>query len=481
MKFRKNILFIAVDDLRPEISCFGKTKLHTPNIDKLASMGMQFDRAYCQVPVSMPSRASMMSGVRPNKEWRDRIFQFCPNGEPSLPGHLKKNGYNTISVGKVYHYNDDDESSWTRRYTDTFYEEKGTGHGYCSGYQIKENVEKMLARKSKETAKIEYPPISECVDAPDSSYPDGVIANRTIEVLNELGKEDAPLFLATGFYRPHLPWAVPKKYWDLYEREDVDLADNQFFPKDGIGKSGLCDFVHYDDEIRSTYSDLGEYKDDDFPILNEAKQRECIHAYWASVSFMDAQVGKILDELERLDMMKDTIIVLWGDNGWHLGEHKLWSKFTSFDESTRIPMIISNTGADEHGRTDALVELVDIYPTLCDLIDLEIPAHLEGESLQPLLKDKTRKGKKGIFSRIADADTICTERYRFTYYEGATPEGDQSHLPNTGKCELFDLLNDPRENVNVAKQPEYKEVVEEMTEKLSAGWTAMRMDNSTLQ
>jgi len=461
---------IAVDDLRPEINSFGKTKLHTPNLDLLSHEGLQFDRAYCQAPLCMPSRASLMSGIRTDRRMLSRIPEICTNGEPSLPGHFKANGYATISVGKVYHFNDDDPASWTRRYTDTFYERDLVCDGYCSGYQLAQNREGLTYSKARQNRS----PITECVDAPDAAYPDGVVAARAIEVLREYRRRDEPLFLAAGFYRPHLPWAVPKKYWDLYSRDEVDLADNPFFPQGGVGKSDLCDLLHYgDDEINGTYSDLGSYRDDDFPVMPEAKQRECIHGYWASVSFTDAQIGKLLDELRQLGVLDETVIVLWGDNGYHLGEHKLWSKMTSFEESTRVPLIMSVPGMAAGKRTEALVELVDVYPSLCDLAGLVPPAHLEGLSLAPLLENPGIPWKKAVFSTIRDADTIRTASHRFTRYAGATQDGDLFHLPNAGACELFDLGKDPRENVNVAKQPEYAGVVQEMDRLLQAGWHAV--------
>lgn len=467
---KRNILFIAVDDLRPELSCFGKTKLHTPNIDRLAARGVQFDRAFCQVPICMPSRASLLSGIRPDDTWRDRIAQMCPNGEPSLPHYLRRAGYTTVSIGKVYHYNDDDEAAWTQRYKDTFGEADYTCEGYCAGYQLTENQRKLHNfRKQFSGADVELPPRWECAEAPDSAYPDGIVAGRAIAVLGELDRDDPPFFLAAGFYRPHLPWAVPRKYWDLYDRNDVDLADNPFFPRNGIGKSDLSDFTHYgDDDLGDTFSDFGRYGDTDFPVLSEAKQRECVHGYWASVSFVDAQIGKVLDELERLGIADDTVVVLWSDNGWHLGEHKLWSKVTSFEESTRVPMLIAGPEAAAGTRTESLAELVDLYPTLCDLTGLEIPGHVEGTSLVPLLANPAQPWKSAVFSRLWDASTVRTERYLLTHYGEASAEGDIRHLPNAAQVELFDLEADPGENDNVAAQQ--PEVVEELMALMEGGW-----------
>lgn len=484
MSAPKNVLFIAVDDLRPEINCFGKTKLHTPNLDWLSSRSLQFNRAYCQVPVCGPSRISLLTGKRPSHPTGNSWGLGSPTErEPSLPGYFKAHGFQTVSIGKVYHINHDDEASWSRRYTDTFNERAYTVHGYCAGYQLEDNRRKLRnfgKQFSQGKADLDLPPICEAADAPDEAYPDGIIAHRAIEVLREFqGKEDR-LFLALGFYRPHLPWAVPQKYWDLYNRDDVDLAVNPFLPVDGIGVSNLGDFLHYgEEEIDSTYSDLGSYRESDFPVLSEAKQRECIHGYWASVSFTDAQIGKVLAELERIGQLEETVIVLWGDNGWHLGEHKLWSKTTNFEESTRIPLLLSAPGHPTGATSDALVELVDVYPTLCDLTGLERPPHLEGLSMAPLLDDPQLGWKTGVFSTAVrgDASTLRTDRYRLTRYSNVPAEGDLWHLRGAGSgraFELFDHHNDPLENVNIAGRPESSALVEELDQMLTSGWEPIR-------
>ena len=484
MTKRKNILFIAVDDLRPEINCFGKAKLHTPNLDKIASRGLLFNRAFCQVPVCGPSRISLLTGKRPTKPTGNRWGLGSPgNGDPTLPGYLKTHGFQTISIGKVYHINDDDEASWTRRYQDTFNEQAYTVHGYCAGYQLEENRIKLknFGRQFRQgKADLDLPPICEAADAPDEAYPDGIIAQRAIEVLREFQGQEDPLFLALGFYRPHLPWAVPQKYWDLYDRDHVDLAGNPFLPQDAVGASNLGDFLHYgEEEIDRTYSDLGKYREDDFPLLSEEKQRECIHGYWASVSFTDAQIGKVLAELERLGQLDETVIVLWGDNGWHLGEHKLWSKTTSFEESTRIPMLVSAPGMTKGATCNALVELVDLYPTLCDLSGLNQPPHLEGLSLAPLLEDPQQEWKTGVFSTMhqGHAHTLRTDRYRLTRYSNVPTEGDLWHLRESASgqaFELFDLHKDPLENVNIARRPENSALVEALDQMLTAGWEPIR-------
>lgn len=476
---KKNILFIAVDDLRCELNCYGKKQVHTPNIDRLAASGLIFENAYCQIPLCMPSRTATLSGIRPQENYAFKTSDVCLNNEPTLPGHLKSNGYETISIGKIYHFNKDDEASWSRRYKDTFYEQQYVCDGYCSGYQLEDNLIKLrkYMRNVEDSKAVDNPAISECVDAPDNNYPDAKIAQIAVNELSTLKSSDKPFFLAVGFYRPHLPWAVPKKYWDLYNRDEIDLADNPFFPKDGIGKTGMTDFLHYGDAlIQSTYSDLGHYKDDDFPILDEDKQRECIHGYRASVSFMDAQLGKVLTYLDSAGLTDSTTIVLWGDNGWHLGEHKLWSKVSTFEESTHIPMLISVPGITKGESTKALVELIDLYPTMCEVATIEKPAHLQGSGLMPLIKVPQRKWKKAIFSRIEDAYTTRSNEFRLTYYKDASIEGDTTHIPNSGQYELFDLIKDPKENINVANDSIYKDALANMKSILEKGWEDVQIN-----
>ena len=469
---KKNVLFIAIDDLRPEINCYGSRKLDTPAMDGLADRGTLFENAYCQSPQCMPSRASLMSGIRPDEEVEDRIKDICTGGEPTLPGHFKNNGYKTVSMGKVYHWNDEDEGAWTRKHRDTFYEEDYAVDGYCSGYQLEENKEKIknfskVLFEDGPTDKSLLPDIYESADVPDEEYPDGLIAEKGLGELKRLSEEEEPFFLALGFYRPHLPWAVPQKYWDLYDPSEVDLADNQFFPENGICKSNLVDFMHYGDElINDTYSDFGRYNDEDFPRLDEEKQRECIRAYWASVSFTDAQIGKVLEGLRELGIEEETTIVLWGDNGWHLGEHKLWAKCTSFEESTHVPLLISDPEFDPTEGTDSITELVDIYPTLCELCGLKTPDHLQGSSLVPLLGNPSSSVKEAAYSRWGDFYSMRTRDYRLTYFQNASEEGDEWHLPNENNYELFDLENDPRENVNVIEEDEYQDVLVRLKDKL---------------
>jgi len=237
----KNVLLIYVDDLRPELKCYGRTKIVSPNIDNLAARSLVLNRGYCQIPVCMPSRVSTLSGMYPRTRGQGKLRHLLPKGKPSLPGHFKAHGYDTISLGKVYHFNHDDPESWTKRYTHTFHEKKYVCDGWCSGYQLEENLR---GRTYAETGRNQSA-LTECVDAPDSAYPDGQTADKAIAELKKHAASKKPLFLAAGFYRPHLPWVAPKKYWDLYRREDIDLAANPYFPAGAITRNTWGDLRHY--------------------------------------------------------------------------------------------------------------------------------------------------------------------------------------------------------------------------------------------
>ncbi len=467
----KNVLLIYVDDLRPELNCYGESKIISPNLDKLAGRSLVFDKAYCQVPICMPSRVSTLGGMYPRSGNEIVLSRLLPEGLPSLPGHFNACGYDTISVGKVYHFDNDDEASWTKRYTDTFGERELVCDGYCSGYQLPENRKGLrFAAEGRNRS-----PLTECVDAPDRAYPDGLIADTAIAELEKRRDDDTPFFLGAGFYRPHLPWAVPKKYWDLYQREEVDIAANPFLPKNAISRNDWGDLRHYGDaEVNAAKSDNPDYAAENFPTLPEGKQREFVHGYWASVSFVDAQIGRVLDRLEALGMADDTVVVLCGDNGWHLGEHRLWSKCSNYEEAARVPLMVAVPGVTTGVKTEALGELVDIYPTLCELTGLPIPEHTEGASMVPLLKDPAHPWKRAVFTVWGGATSIRTRRYRLTAYREARPEGTLYQLPVDARHELYDYQEDPAGNVNVAGEPASKELLEELLAELQTARQAYR-------
>ncbi len=455
---KMNVLFIAVDDLRPQLGCYGQKQIISPNIDRLASQGMVFERTYCQQAVCGPTRASLLSGVRPDtsKIYNNNtpVRKAMPN-VITLPEHFKNNGYETLSIGKIYHHPSDDRQGWCAEpyRAGTFPEGKWKGRGYLTEQAITQ-----MEKYNKAYPKMKgRGPAFEAADVPDSAYPDGCNTDYAIQQLNKL--KDKPFFIAMGLYKPHLPFNAPKKYWDMYKHEDIKLADNPFIPKDapsyattnwgelrnyyGIPKKGPC---------------------------SEELARQLIHGYYACITYIDAMIGRLLDELERLKLRDNTTIILWGDHGWKLGEHAGWCKHTNFELDTHVPMIISVPAMKTAGqRTTALTEYVDIYPTLSEICNLPIPEHLEGLSMVPLLKNPKLPWKKAAFSQYPRGKvmgyTMRTKSFRYT-------EWKNKQTGNVLACELYDHQKDPQENVNVAARPEYKMDVQRLSRMLKRGWRA---------
>ncbi len=456
---RPNVLFIAVDDLNPMLGCYGNPIVQSPNMDRLAAGGLLFQRAYCQTALCMPSRSSLLSGYRPEtlRNGAGPLTGKAPPGMVTLPQVFRNHGYTTVSIGKIYHYNNDDPEGWVRRYTDTFVSEGEWCSGYCSGYQLSTNralVQNYLqGRRLKDG--LPASAITEITDTPDERTPDGIIARQAIEELQRLQQTGTPFLLAAGFYRPHMPLTAPKKYWDMYDRGQFNLPENFRQPDDGIP--------------RNDWGEVRRYGD--CPIsgpMPEDKACEIVHGYHASVTFVDAQIGKVLDELHRLELDENTIVILWSDNGWHLGDHGRWSKPTNYDSCTRIVLMISVPGMPKNQETDALVELIDIYPSLCELCGLTLPGYLEGTSFVPLLRSPELAWKTAAFTCLTDYTTVSirTDRYRFIQRK-------------SGQNELYDCRNDPAEDHNLASDPASQKTVEELQAALRTGWRNARPAHPT--
>jgi iduronate 2-sulfatase len=428
-----NVLFIAVDDLRPQLGCYGHRAMISPNIDRLAADGVTFLRSYCQVPVCGASRASLMTGIRPT---RQRFLSYDVWAEKDAPralpisGHFKNNGYHTISNGKIFHHLTDWADSWS--------EPAWRPRGPWRNYQLEEN--RHLDAEGPRRAGPAY----ECADVADNAYFDGMIADKGISDLRRLKEMDEPFFLALGFLKPHLPFNAPKRYWDLYRRQDIDPADNPFRPK-GAPDAAL----HNWGELRAYHGipEKGPLPDD--------MARTLIHGYYACVSYTDAQIGRVLAELERLGMRDSTVVVLWGDHGWNLGEHGLWCKHCNFETSLHSPLIVRAPGIQDGRKTNSLTEYLDIYPSLCELCGLPVPSHLQGSSFVPLMKAPKHSLKKAVFSRYFNGDSVKTDRYRYTEWRRKSGE--------VYARMLYDHSVDLVENVNVSEMSENEKVVKELS------------------
>ena len=434
---KPNILFIAIDDLRPELGCFGGKEVRSPHIDKLAAQGTTFNRAYCQVAVCGASRASLMTGLRPTRKRFLKYDTFAEKDAPdamTLPGELRKNGYHCISNGKIFHHkNDTAKRSWS----------EDPWKPVMGGASFLDPKSKSMVGGRKKRG-----PVWEAPKVADNAYPDGQIADKTIADLKRLKKEDKPFFLACGFIKPHLPFYAPKKYWDLYDRESLELADNLERPKNAPSALRGSGEIH-------SYHDRG------MKYNSEEWHRACLHGYYACVSYVDAQIGKIMKTLDDLDLRKNTIIVLWGDHGWHLGEHNFWGKHNVMHLSTRSPLIVTASGFKSGEACDRLVEFVDLYPTLMDLTGLRsVNTGLEGTSFKTLLGEPHLKWKRAAFSKFGPAESLITNQFNYAEFDD-------------GQKMLFDLRADPNENVNLADSPEYKKTLNRLGNMLREGWRSV--------
>lgn len=432
---KPNILFIPVDDLRIQLGCYGHTETISPNIDRLGAEGTVFKRAYCQVPVCGPSRVSVMTGIRTNNnQWSTKSLG---RSFKSMPKHFKENGYHTISNGKVYHTMADDKDSWSEepwRSVEVYYG-KGDWAGYNKYGQWQNAESAELVNKKSGRG-----PFCESADVPDNAYQDGKVAEKTIADLRKCKDMDKPFFIACGFWRPHLPFNAPKKYWDMYDRDKIELADNRYKPKD------LPKECRNSSEINRYGEVAGRKSTDDF-------HKQARHGYYACVSYVDAQIGKVLNELERLGLADNTIVILWGDHGWHLGEHDFWGKHNTLNNALHAPMIIRAPGFKQNNKTNALVEFVDMYPSLCELAGVGVPEkQLAGKSFVPLMGDPNLPWKKAVFSRFG-GKAVKTDRYLYTEWKNSRM--------------LFDHKTDPDENVNIAELPENAEIVSRLSELLN--------------
>jgi len=448
---KPNVLLICVDDLKPLLGCYGDPRVQSPGLDRLAARGLLFERAYCNQAVCAPSRNALMTGVRSTSLG---IYDLGTNFRESIPEAVTlsqffmKQGYRAEALGKIFHVghgNHEDPASWSVPHFSAksiayLLPESRANQGLTR--------EEALFANETDVGKLPRGAAFESADVPDTAYPDGKIADEAIRRLRAAKNQPTePFFLAVGFLKPHLPFCAPKKYWDLYDRSSFTVPSLRTPPEGAppYAPSGWG-------ELRQ-YSDIPQTGP-----LNDEQARTMIHGYHAAVSYMDAQLGRLLDELDRLGFGSNTIIVLWGDHGWHLGDHGMWCKHTNYEEATRIPLLIAAPGVTQPGtRTRALAETVDLYPTLCELAGLpkpDLPQKLEGKSLVPVLQRPGRNSKQAVFhvyprNRRGDGQilgrAVRTERYRLVEWKKPGAASDTADL------ELYDYQADPLETQNLAE------------------------------
>ena len=478
---RPNILFIAVDDMKPVLGCYGDQFAKTPNIDRLAKRATVFMSNYCQQAVSGPTRASLMTGKRPDytQVWdlQTRMRDINPS-ILAMPQYFAQQGYETAGIGKIYDSrcvdNAADKPSWSIPFYNVpypfmwYYQNQQTLKEGQKYYQ--EALAKGMNDKDARAYAYKFIFLStECIDVPDDVYHDGKVANRSREILTGLAKDKKPFFFATGFNLPHLPFCCPKKYWDLYKREEVPLAKFQEHAKNSP------ELAYTNSGELRTYTDIPPLASfTDLKVnrigLPVEKQRELIHGYYACTSYIDAQVGKLLKTLDSLGLSDNTIIVLWGDHGWHLGDHDLWNKHTNFENAARAPLLISAPGIPA-GKATSISEFVDIFPTLCDLSGLQIPEKLDGKSLVPMMKDHNATVKDYAVSQYPHQGkmgySIRTKSYRLTWW---MKNGFVSTKPFSKDLivakELYDYDKDPLETINVVDEKAYTTINKDLESKM---------------
>lgn len=443
-----NVLFIAADDMNNDLSAFGSSQVKTPNLERLARMGVRFDRAYCQQPLCGPSRASLMTGLRPDTLDMHTLKHELREKNPDVVtlGQLfRQNGYYSARAGKIYHYGNptqigtdanDDPETWDDRFNpagiDKTQEENIVRYG--------------RNRKPRKgglgISMAWWDPVSK-----DEEHTDGMVAEKIVELIEK--KKDRPFFLAAGFFNPHCPYVAPKRYFDLYPLDEIKIPELE------EAKADLADVPPM--AIQRDTKNWPYY----FDNVSVEEARRCKQAYYACNSFVDALVGKLLDALEENDLLEKTIIVFWSDHGYFLGEKGLWYKRKAFERSAKMPLIIAAPGMKKGGATAKPVELLDLYPTLADLCGLKPPANLEGASLRPLLVDpeKADWSKPAVtqvwHSPSAWGYSIRTERWRYTEW-----------LEGEAGRELYDHETDPEEITNLAMEANQADLIEKLSGQL---------------
>lgn len=484
---RPNVLFISIDDLRPTLGVYDDPVAITPNIDQLAGEGMTFRQTFCQAAVCAPSRASLMTGVRPDstRVWHlgDKFREINPDAV-TMPQYFAKHGYHTVNAGKIFHNYMPDSVSWHEpdlrpsqylkpdwlgRDGETFYISDSVAR-----LQVIRRDSLLKLRPVRYADGWNTGPAWEAADVHDSLYYDGAQNELVKRKLTELSETDQPFFFGLGYFRPHLPFTAPKKYWDLYDKDSIPLAQNLARPEGSpiFGMNSMYELRHYDG-----FHHIG-HPTTDFR-MNEDTARTLRQGYYASVSYVDALIGEVVSHLKSVDLYDNTIIILWGDHGWKLGDHNSWGKMTNYNIDLQVPMIVRYPEQLVRGsQTFAMTELVDMFPSLCELAGIPVPDYLQGDSFVPLLSDPKQPWKKAAFSQFHRRPRVSADGKRYMGYSVNTIDYHYiawySWDHKTGaagdfvSAELYDRVEDVTEALNLAGLPAYADTEEEMAQLIDA-------------
>lgn len=435
---RTNVLFVAIDDLRPELGCYGSPIAHTPNFDAFAESAFVFDRAVCAVPVCGASRASVMTGLRPNVErfrtFSSRADEDAPN-VPTIAAWLKSNGYITISNGKILHKNQDSKDAWS--------EQPWRPQRNFRDYQNPENVAAVNAGG--------HGPATER-GLSSAIYGDDLTLERSLADLERLSGSDQPFFLGVGFFKPHLPFCAPEEFWNLHDEDSIGLAENRFAPQ------------HAPEQAMHDYGELRAYEDipDDTELdVPDSMQLVLRHGYMACVSYVDDLFGQLMKKLVDSGLADNTLVVVWGDHGWQLGEHNLWAKHCNFQTSLKVPLMVRLPNQSQGLHVSSMVELTDLYPTICSVIGLAQPPHVQGTDLKLVTSEFETAHERLTFSKFHGGETLTTKRFSYTEYRHKVSDKMLASM-------LYDLAVDPNENDNVTDSSTYASIKADLSLQLDS-------------
>jgi iduronate 2-sulfatase len=460
---KPNVLFICIDDLRPDLKVYGNPQVHAPNLDRLARQSVVFTNQFVTQPTCGASRYSLLTGRLPRKavELKNEAIEQLIAGKAKTDkpetfiDNLRRNGYYTVGIGKISHSADGYVYGYTEPKSDKLelpysWDEMLFDPGkWVTGWNAFFAYADGSNRQSKKGEVKPY----ENADVPDEGYPDGLSANLAVKKLKELAKKDKPFFLSVGFFKPHLPFTAPKKYWDLYDESKIKLTDSPDIPEN-VNEASLHGSHEFNQYQVGEKASLAKPVSDDYA-------RKLRHAYYAAISYTDAQIGKVLDELKTQGLAENTIVVIWSDHGWHLGDYRVWGKHTIFDQSLKSVLIVKTPESNKAVVRNQVVSAIDIYPTLMELCGVKNLPDLDGKSFAGLLKPNPGGNWENVaYSYYNRGITVRNNRYRFTkYFRDKQPV-----------IELYDHQNDPHEKHNVAaQQPEVVAKLNEIWEKGNTG------------